>query len=270
MVINNESIGLPIHNETKKILKSINEKLFSSIESSTRAEINKLPTFRYRELKHVTLNGPLETKIMTQPDGIITATVKGFTISTEIKIDISGLTLYAKIKTSELNLSADYNPINGQIYNIRDNGNLRVHVDIDGNGTFNKLVTKVTKSLLKIFKPNFFQQKLNSILSSIHNHKYYVAGIESVIPDNTWIINGMDLGFEIKNTIKGIHPEKYISIAISEKNHRYYTGWNYREYYMNKVDFDISGNYKISYENQAVYDTGRWINPCASHGCYEP
>ncbi|GHB06426.1 hypothetical protein GCM10007107_19360 [Shewanella indica] len=44
---------------------------------------------------------------------------------------------------------------------------------------------------------------------------------------------------------------------------------------MNKVDFDISGNYKISYENQAVYDTGSWINPCArlggaSHECYEP
>ncbi|WP_335912424.1 hypothetical protein, partial [Shewanella indica] len=109
------------------------------------------------------------------------------------------------------------NPINGQVYNIRDNGNLRVLVDIDGNGIFNKLAAKVTKSLLKVFKPNFFQQELNSILSSIHNHKYYVAGIESVIPDNTWIINGMDLGFEIKNTLKGIHPEKYISIAISEK-----------------------------------------------------
>jgi hypothetical protein len=25
------------------------------------------------------------------------------------------------------------------------------------------------------------------------------------------------LGFEIKNTLKGIHPEKYISIATSEK-----------------------------------------------------
>lgn len=224
VVINNESIGLPIHNETKQILKSINDKLFTSIDSSARTEINKLPTFKYRELKSVTLNGPLETKIITQADGIITATVKGFTMSAEVKFDMSGFTLYAKAKTSELNFSADYNAINGQIYNIRDNGNMRISVDVDGNGIFNNLVAEATESLLKVFKPNFFQKELNSALSSINNQKYYVAGIESVVPENSWIINGVDLGVEIKNAIKGISPGNYISLAISENNHRYYTG----------------------------------------------
>lgn len=275
VVINDEAIGKPIHDQTKNILKSINRKLFITTDSGAKELINNIPTLKYKELKYITLNGPLETKITTQLDGIITTEVKGFTILTEVKFDMLGFTLYGKVKTSELNFSADYNVVSGQVYNIRDNSNMKIKVDIDGNGILNSLVAKAGGYLLNVFKPNFFQQNLDSSINSVINNNYYIAGIESVVPDNTWVINGIDLGFEIKNIIKGISPEKYLSLAISESNHKYYTGWLYRTYYMNKVEFDISGNYKVAYGNEPVYATGSWINPCngpggANHGCYEP
>ncbi|MEM6187640.1 hypothetical protein [Shewanella vaxholmensis] len=275
VILNDEAIGKPIHDETKKILTSINSKLFIATDSGAKKLINNIPTLRYKELKHITFNGPIETKITTQDDGIVTAEVKGFTLSTEVKFDMLGFSLYGKVKTSELNFSADYNVISGQVYNIRDNGNMRINVDIDGNGILNNLVAEAGEYLLDVFKPNFFQKNLESSINSIINNNYYIAGIESVVPDNTWVINGIDLGVEIKNIIKGTSPGKYLSLAISENNHKYYTGWLYRTYYMNKVEFDISGNYKVVYGNEPVYATGSWINPCAgpggaSHGCYEP
>lgn len=275
VILNDEAIGKPIHDETKKILTSINSKLFIATDSGAKKLINNIPTLRYKELKHITFNGPIETKITTQDDGIVTAEVKGFTLSTEVKFDMLGFSLYGKVKTSELSFSADYNVISGQVYNIRDNGNMRIKVDIDGNGIFNNLVAEAGEYLLAVFKPNFFQQNLESSINSIINNNYYIAGIESVVPDNTWVINGIDLGVEIKNIIKGTSSGKYLSLAISENNHKYYTGWLYRTYYMNKVEFDISGNYKVVYGNEPVYSTGSWINPCAgpggaNHGCYEP
>lgn len=274
-ILNDETIGKPIHDETKNILMSINRKLFIATDSGAKKLINNIPTLKYKELKHITFNGPIETKITTQHNGIVSAEVKGFALSAEVKFDMLGFTLYGKVKTSELNFSADYNVINGQVYNIRDNGKMRINVDIDGDGILNNLAAEAGEYLLAVFKPNFFQQNLDSSISSIINNNYYIKGIENVVPDNTWIINDIDLGAELKNIINGVSPGKYISLAISEKNHRYYTGWLYRTYYMNKVEFDISGNYKVAYGNEPVYATGSWINPCAgpggaNRGCYEP
>lgn len=88
-------------------------------------------------------------------------------------------------------------------------------------------------------------------------------------------INGVDVGLKIKNLITGVTPGKYISLSISESNLRYYYGGGvFRTYYKNKLSFDVSNNYSVTYENEPVFSTGNWINPCyvggASSGCYEP
>lgn len=275
VVINNTSVGKPIHDETKGILKSINKELFDSIESAARKGINGISWMSFRELKYVTLDGPLQTKLITQSNGVITAEVGGFSLRSEVKFELSLFTLYGKVRTSELRFAADYDVITGRVYNLRDIGNTRVDIDVDGNGIINSLVAEGIEVLEGIFFPTFIQDVVDDGVNGLVNDEYYIAGLESVIPTGKWMVAGVDLGVKIKEMISGVSAEKYVSIGISEKNHRYYTGWSYRTYYMNQVELDISGNYKVEYGNAPIYSTGSWINPCAGpggagSGCYEP
>lgn len=274
VVLDNSAIGEPIHDKTKKILSAINSNLFDALELEAE-KISDIPTLTYKKLNDVTINGAINTKIMTDNNGIITVELSGFSISAVVRLGITGFSSTANVKTSDLKFAADYDIITGRVYNLRDIGNTRIDVDLDADSLLGSLVVESAESLLNIFDPSFFQGELDDIISGQLNNEYYIAGIDSVVPTGEWIVSGIDLGSEIQDLIRGVSAGKYISIGISENNLRYYTGYGYRTTYTNKVELDISGNYKVGYENAPVFSKGDWINPCAgaggaNSGCYEP
>lgn len=274
-VINSSLAGKPLHDEVKSAFNSINSELFNYVESAAREEINDLPTLRFRELKYAKFVGPLKTKIMTSGDGVITTEVSGFNFSSEVKVEFTLFTLYGKVNTSELKFAADYDVITGRVYNLRDIGNIQVSLDVDGNGIINSAVAEVLEALVNIFTPNFIQESVDESLDQLIEKEYYIAGLDSVIPEGVWVIDNIDIGMKIKDAIRGVKAGEYIDIALTEWEQRYYEGSKYRYYYRNRVQIDISNNYKFDYGNEPVFATGDWINPCAgpggsSSGCYEP
>ena len=275
IVINNNLAGKPLHNEVKSAFNSINSELFDYVESAAREEINDIPTLSFRELKYAKLVGPLKTKIITSGDGVITSEVSGFNFSSEVKVEFTLLTLYGKVNTSELRFSADYDVITGRVYNLRDIGHMQVNFDVDGNGIINSAVAEVLEALVNIFKPDFIQDSVDESLDQLIENEYYIAGLDSVIPEGVWVIDNIDIGIKIKDAIRGIKAGEYIDITLTEWEQRFYEGSKYRYYYRNRVQIDISNNYKFDYGNEPVFATGDWINPCAgpggsNSGCYEP
>ncbi|MBO2628929.1 hypothetical protein [Shewanella algae] len=274
IVLKNSSVGAPIHKEVKDILNSINGEIKNSLTIAAKDGINGLGG-RFRNLVRSELTGELTTKIITEGNGVVKVEVGGFNLSAEVKFDYAGITLYGDVTTSKLKFTADYDVITGEVYNLRDVGNTKVYVDVDGNGIINNLVAETAEELLHIFKPNMFNNLVSESLGKLVNNRYYVGGINSVIPEGKWVFEGVDVGKTIKNSIKGVSPGKYVSLSISEWKHRYYYGGGtFRYYYRNKLTLDVSNNYIVTYENEPVFSTGNWINPCASgasnHGCYEP
>ncbi|RTR26068.1 hypothetical protein [Shewanella atlantica] len=275
IIIDSPSKGKPIHDEVKEILSTINNKLFNVVETEAREGINDTPTLRFRELKRARLVGPLKTKIITQNNGVVTVEVSGFTFDAEVKVDWLGFTLYGDVDTSTLRFSADYELNTARVYNLRDIGNLQVDIDIDGNGIINSIVAETVEVLADIFVPDFVQDSVDDALNELNDNEYYVKAFDNVILPQTWIIDGIDIGLEIKDAIKGINPGKYISISLYEWDERYYEGSMYRYYYRNRAEVDISNSYKFDYSNEPVYTVGDWENPCAGaggagSGCYEP
>ncbi|PKG73496.1 hypothetical protein CXF86_17455 [Shewanella sp. GutCb] len=275
IIVDSTSMGKPIHDEVKEILSTINNKLFEVVEAEAREEINDTPTLRFRELKRAQLIGPLNTKIITQSNGVVTVELSGFTFDAEVKVDWLGITLYGDVDTSTLRFAADYNVSTGRVYNLRDIGNLQVDIDIDGNGIINSIVAETLDVLQYIFFPDSVQDAVDEAINELNDNEYYVKAFDNVILPQTWIVDGIDIGLEIKDAIKGINPGEYISISLSEWDERYYEGSKYRYYYKNRAVIDISNEYKFDYGNEPVYATGDWINPCAgpggsTSGCYEP
>jgi hypothetical protein len=275
IVIESSEIGRPIHNEVRDILNSIDDELKETLTIVARDGINGVSGGKFRGLLNSEINGEITTKIITDGNGIVRAEIGGFTLSAKVKFDYARVTLYGEINTSKLKFSADYNVITGKVYNLKDIGNTKVYVDIDGNGIFNGFIAKLAEKFIGIFKPSLFNDLVNDALGKLVNNSYYVGGLDDVIPEGEWIVGEVDIGQEIKDAINGISPGQYVSLTMSERNQRYYYGGNFhRNYYRNKLKIDVSNNYIATYENEPVFSTGNWINPChvggASGGCYEP
>lgn len=271
IVLESDYVGQPIHSKVKAILLGINKNLNEQLTTLAKDGMAGSNILTFRSLQRSSINGEITTKIITENNGVLRVEVGGFSIAAEVKFDVSRFTLYGDIKTSPLKFSADYDVVSGKVYNLQEISATRVYVDVDGNGIFNNIVAEVTDEVLDIFLPKLIRKSINDAL----DNTYYIGGLNDVIPIGEWVINGVDVGQQIKNLITGVSAGKYVSISISESNQRYYYGGGaFRNYYKNKLFFDVSNNYLVAYENEPVFSTGNWINPCyvggASSGCYEP
>lgn len=273
--IESTSKGKPVHDEVKAILHTIDDALFEAVDELARAAVDDISCLTYRGLIKADLVGPINTKITTATNGVITVELGGFSLDTETKVDFSLFTLYADIDTSTLRLAADYNVSTGKVYNIRDMGNMQVYIDVDGNGIINSIVAEFIDILANIYTVYFMEDAIEEALTDLGNEEYYIKAFDNVILSNTWIIGGVDIGQEIKDAIAATVPNQYVELELYDWDERYYEGSMYRYYYRNRAVVDVNGQFKFDYGNEPVYSEGDWINPCSgaggsSSGCYEP
>ena len=277
ITLNNASAGKPIHDEIKNIYKIINRELFLLAEQAMKDGLSGTSLADFKRLEYADMVGKLETKIITQSNGIISVEVGGFYLNVRAQLDgiIGFAKADAKVSTSQLRFAADYDVITGRIYNLRDIGNMQVYHDLSASGIIDNIVVGIVEVLEDIFFADAFEEMVDDALNKLIGTEYYIGGVDSVIEEGIWIIDGVDVGIKIKEAIKGVNADKYIVLALSEWDERYYEGSKYRYYYRNRLEIDISNEFTFDYGNSPVYAIGDWINPCAgpggsSSGCYEP
>ncbi|MEN8616997.1 hypothetical protein [Shewanella baltica] len=163
-------------------------------------------------------SGPLKLKLTGKSNGGIEAKISIANLSVIAKAEKSWyLDVKAKLNMNNIVVSGDYNYITGAIDTPQFTSNNSVDIDSNFGPFLGPLEMAIVDDILENMMSIALSKEIAKALVSVQNSNNKIFGLDQIVPPNKYIINNVDVGQFMKESLSGLLDKQYIEVILYQQ-----------------------------------------------------